>query len=81
MWYRLSRREDDYRIECSDDGITWKQMRISHMHEGAGKVKIGIYACSPEDSSFTAVFSNIQMTECAWMVHDGQEPDREEYPE
>ena len=75
MWYRLSRREDDYRIECSKDGSRWKQMRICHMHEGAGKVRFGIYACSPEDSSFTAVFSDFKLTECAWKAHDGQQPD------
>ena len=75
MWYRLSRREDDYRIECSEDGSRWKQMRICHMHEGAGKVRFGIYACSPEDSSFTAVFSDFKLTECAWKAHDGQQPD------
>ncbi len=77
MWYRLSRREDDYRIECSEDGCHWKQMRICHMHEGAGKVRFGVYACSPEDSSFTAVFSDFQLTECAWLAHDGQQPDQE----
>ena len=75
MWYRLSRREDDYRIECSEDGSRWKQMRICHMHEGAGKLRFGIYACSPEDSSFTAVFSDFRLTECAWKAHDGQQPD------
>ena len=75
MWYRLSRRDDDYRIECSEDGSRWKQMRICHMHEGAGKVRFGIYACSPEDSSFTAVFSDFELTECAWLAHDGQQPD------
>ncbi len=77
MWYRLSRREDDYCIECSDDGNKWKQMRVCHMHEGAGKVRFGIYACSPEDSSFTAEFSHMSLTECAWMAHDGQEPDKD----
>ena len=75
MWYRLSRREDDYRIECSEDGTRWKQMRICHMPEGAGTVRFGIYACSPEESSFTAVFSDIRLTECAWPAHDGQQPD------
>ena len=75
MWYRLSRREDDYCIECSEDGVKWKQMRVCHMHEGTGKVRFGVYACSPEDSSFTAVFSDIQTTECAWKAHDGQQPD------
>ena len=75
MWYRLSRRDDDYRIECSEDGSRWKQMRICHMHEGEGKVRFGIYACSPEYSSFTAVFSDFKLTECAWKAHDGQQPD------
>ncbi len=75
MWYRLSRREDDFRIECSEDGETFRQMRICHMHEGGGPVKVGIYACSPEDSSFRAVFTDMYFTECAWQAHDGQQPD------
>ena len=75
MWYRFSRREDDYRIECSNDGKVWKQMRIAHMHEGGGTIRFGIYACSPEDSSFTAVFSDFALGECAWLAHDGQQPD------
>ena len=33
MWYRFSRREDDYCIECSEDGINYKQMRICHMYK------------------------------------------------
>ena len=77
MWYRLSRRESDYCIECSADGKKFSQMRVCHMHEGGGKVRFGIYACSPEDSSFTAVFTDLQVTECAWKAHDGQKPDEE----
>ena len=77
MWYRLSRREDDYCIECSEDGKRFKQMRVCHLHEGGGKIRFGIYACSPEESSFTAVFSDMQLTECAWQAHDGQQPDEE----
>ncbi len=75
MWYRFSRRWDDYRIECSSDGKTYQQMRICHMHNGKGKIRFGIYACSPEASSFKAVFSNLQMLECQWEAHDGQQPD------
>ena len=77
MWYRFSRREDDYCIECSVDGITFHQMRICHMHNGKGKIRFGIYACSPEDSSFRAVFSNMQMLDCQWEAHDGQQPDKD----
>ena len=75
MWYRLSRREDDYCIECSRDGIHFSQMRICHMHKGGGTIRFGVYACSPEDSSFEAVFSNMELTQCKWLAHDGQQPD------
>ena len=45
------------------------------MWAGAGKIKFGIYACSPEDSSFKAVFTDMKLTECQWKAHDGQMPD------
>lgn len=77
MWYRFSRREDDYCVECSRDGVRFTQMRICHMWEGAGKIRFGIYACSPEESSFRAVFSEMRLTECMWKAHDGQAPDPE----
>jgi len=77
MWYRLSRRGADYCIECSVDGITFSQMRVCHLWEGQGSIRFGIYACSPEESSFTAVFSHMEMTECRWAAHDGQAPDED----
>ena len=77
MWYRLSRREDDYCLECSEDGVTFSQMRVCHMHKGGGKIRFGVYACSPEDSSFRATFTDMAITECRWLAHDGQAPDEE----
>lgn len=77
MWYRLSRREDDYCIECSRDGEHFTQMRVCHMWEGGSRIGFGVYACSPEDSSFTAVFTGMELTECKWLAHDGQAPDEE----
>ena len=77
MWYRLSRREDDFCIECSTDGINFSQMRVCHMYAATDKISFGIYACSPEESSFTAVFTDMKITECAWKAHDGQQPDEE----
>ncbi len=47
MWYRFSRREDDYCIECS------------------------------EESSFKVTFTNMEITECKWYAHNGQQPDEE----
>ena len=77
MWYRFSRREDDYCIECSADGEEFSQMRICHMYAGGDEIRFGIYACSPEESSFTAIFSDMKVTECMWKAHDGQQPDAE----
>ena len=69
MWYRLSRRESDYCMECSQDGEHFKQMRICHLWDGAGEISFGIYACSPEESSFEAVFSHMELTKCKWLAH------------
>ena len=69
MWYRLSRRESDYCIECSTDGTTFQQMRICHLWKGDGEISFGIYACSPEEGSFLAEFTNMQITECMWEAH------------
>ena len=70
MWYRLSRRESDYCLECSTDGENFKQMRICHLFKGDGEISFGIYACSPEQSSFTATFSHFEVTECKWKAHE-----------
>ena len=69
MWYRLSRREADYCIECSADGVHFQQMRICHLHAGAGRIRFGVYACSPENSSFEARFSCMALTDCLWADH------------
>lgn len=69
MYYRLSRRKSDFCIESSIDGVHFKQMRIAHLFEGSENINIGIYACSPEQSSFTATFTEIEFTECKWLAH------------
>ncbi len=77
MWYRLSRREDDFLLECSEDGVTFKQMRVCHLHRAKDKVRFGVYACSPEDSSFKATFTGMELSECRWLPHNGQQPDED----
>ena len=76
-WFRFSRREDDFCVEYSDDGVRFKQMRICHMFNVQDEIQFGIYACSAENGSFTATFTNMEMTECQWKAHDGQQPDIE----
>lgn len=75
MWYRLSRREDDFRIECSIDGKVFEQMRICHLDKAKDEISFGIYDCSPENSSFKATFTNMQVLPCQWLAHEGQAPD------
>lgn len=67
--YRLSRRESDFCIEYSMDGQTYLQMRIFHLFRGTEKIHFGIYACSPEDSSFQATFTKMELTDCKWPAH------------
>ncbi len=82
IWYRLSRRGPDFLIESSFNGESFKQMRIFHLHSlgettelmgksnpplaAANSVNVGVYACSPSESSFTANFSDIVFEPCQW---------------
>ncbi|MDY2913698.1 MAG: DUF1349 domain-containing protein [Candidatus Enteromonas sp.] len=77
VWFRLSRRDDDFCIESSTDGVHFKQMRICHMFNVKDTIRFGVYACSPENSSFKATFTDMEITECKWLAHDGQKPDEE----
>ena len=77
IWFRLSRRGQDFCIENSTDGVHFSQMRICHMFRAEKKVRFGVYACSAEDGAFKAVFTHMEMTECKWRAHDGQAPDEE----
>ncbi len=69
IYYRLSRRENDFCIENSQNGIDFKQMRICHLNKACDDINIGVYACSPEDSSFKALFSDLIISDCAWKEH------------
>ncbi|MCP1223205.1 DUF1349 domain-containing protein [Sebaldella sp. S0638] len=66
MYYRLSRKGKDFCLENSIDGVSFKQMRIFHLFEAENEVNIGIYACSPSNSSFEAVFTEIGLYESIW---------------
>lgn len=66
MWYRLSRRGQDFYIENSTDGVNYEQMRMLHMHKFSESVNVGVYACSPLQSSFNAVFSEFGTSPCNW---------------
>ncbi len=63
MWYRMSKQGNDFIIENSMDGDHWKQMRITHLHQEIDRLEAGIYACSPQDSSFRCTVKKIVIAE------------------
>ncbi len=77
MWFRLSRRGDDFCIENSTDGKDFAHIRICHMFNVKDTINFGVYACSPENGAFKATFTNFEMTQCKWALHDGQPPDED----
>jgi regulation of enolase protein 1 (concanavalin A-like superfamily) len=69
IYYRLSRRGQDFLIENSYDGQQYLQMRVFHMHQPIAILKLGVLACSPTESSFTAKFSEFKLGDCEWKEH------------
>ncbi len=69
MWYRFSRKGQDFCLENSLDGETYQQMRIFHMYTPINVARVGVYACSPMKSSFKAVFSKFSLGDCTWPDH------------
>ncbi len=69
IYYRLSRRDQDFLIEHSLDGQQYRQMRIFHMHQPISTLNLGVMACSPTQSSFIVKFSEFTFGECVWKEH------------
>ena len=67
IWYRLSRIREDFVLEYSFDGENYKQMRMFHMNNATGQIRFGVYACSPDESTCTVTFSEMDMGECLCM--------------
>ncbi len=66
MWYRISRRGNDFLIENSFDGILWDQMRITHLHSAKERIEVGLYACSPIGRNFSSRFLVFSVDENSW---------------
>lgn len=66
MYFRLSRRGSDFRFDCSINGGEYSLMRIFHMPGQLESAKVGVYACSPGDSSFKVRFSDFAASPSMW---------------
>ena len=66
MWYRIQSNHNDFLLEYSYDGKTWVQQRITHINESFSALSVGVYACSPMDSTFKSVFDNFNIGDSHW---------------
>lgn len=66
VWYRFSRKGQDFYVEYSFDGAEYQQMRMFHMHKPIAEAQVGVYACSPLKSSFEAKFSEFKLGPSGW---------------
>ncbi len=69
MSYRVSRRRDDFLVECAADGADWRQLRVAHLHGCPAELDAGLYACSPVGERFQCTFEYLDLGPCAWEAH------------
>jgi hypothetical protein len=70
LWYRISRRGQNFLLEASRDGTIWQQLRICHLHEATGNIAAGLYACSPLENSFWCRFHFLQFGPNEWQAEN-----------
>lgn len=66
LWFRIQNKGNDFLIEYSYDSNIWNQLRITHILNPFDELEVGIYACSPMDSSFIAIFDNYHLEKSNW---------------
>ncbi|MDZ7639953.1 MAG: DUF1349 domain-containing protein [Bryobacterales bacterium] len=66
--FRLTRTGADCLVEASVNGAAFTQLRVAHLDEGgadttggAAPAQIGLYACSPKEAGFEAVFEYLRI--------------------
>ncbi|UOY92545.1 DUF1349 domain-containing protein [Ectobacillus sp. JY-23] len=64
LYFRISRIENDFYVDYSEDGEVWKQLRMAYLFADADKpILAGVYACSPQEEGYEAHVSFIQIEE------------------
>lgn len=71
VYFRLSRRQSDFRLERSFDGTVFQSMRVFHLHHAEKEIRFGLYACSPSEASCHAVFTHMKVQDCVWEMEGG----------
>lgn len=66
MSYRVSRRGDDFLVESAGDDSSWRQLRVTHLHDCPARLAAGAYACSPVGEHFECTFEYLELRRCEW---------------
>lgn len=61
IWFRIKRIKGDYIIFVSTDGNKFQQLRLCTFHAETPEVKVGAYACSPQNISFVCTLANLNV--------------------
>ncbi|MEH6943868.1 DUF1349 domain-containing protein [Bacillus sp. JJ722] len=61
LFYRITRRKNNYYVDFSIDGFSWRQIRMTHLFEENDNLQVGIYACSPQGEGYEAEFDFIKI--------------------
>ena len=62
LYYRVWYRSGHVRIQYSFNGNVYSDVREFWLPDSVKKLKAGIYACSPGDSSFNCTFSHMDIS-------------------
>lgn len=65
VYYRVHKKGQDFLIESSLDGKIFNQIRMFHLQD-ISTLQVGMYACSPMESSFDAQFSECKVVPLMW---------------
>ncbi len=61
IWFRIKRIKSDYLIFVSSDGQNFQQLRLCTFHAESPDVKVGAYACSPQNLPFVCTLVGLDV--------------------
>lgn len=59
--YKIVRKGQDFEVYARFGGKDFQQIRIAHLHKNESKVKAGMYACSPTEGGYSALFTRFEL--------------------
>lgn len=61
IWYKLQCRGGDYIAYYSLDGLQYHQLRLFHLVNDSGEIKVGAYTASPQRSDFECILEILNL--------------------